>query len=306
MNPVEEFLLVKEAKDKQAGWLGDLGRAFMKGISPATSEFVPRTVGQGIASAMGQAVPGAATAGILGTAAYGIGKGYSAIKDRFAKQRDYQAMLEADPGLKRRPARQVQMMFNSLRKMAPTMSADPVIAASFIDNQLDLSGNRAVLAPQTAKTLADTQKSVTQGKGQNQLMNLLVSGAGALRPRFEGPQAPEFSFGRGEVSGRGFRTAEEADMMARRFPTEPRYSLSPTQGASATGLSADQLQQFSDKSGIPFSGMPTETRQYGPVMEKEYDDQGKVIGQYVQRDARGNPMLEQTGYSERYHTPPKP
>lgn len=147
-NPVEEFLLIKEAKDKEAGWLDSVGKAFS-------------ALGKRVA----EQVPGALASAGVTAAGVGALAGGKALYSRLTKQRDYQAMMSATPSLRKRPADQVQMMYNSLRNVAPTLAKDPLVAGSFIDNSMELSGDRAMIAPQSAKLLADTQKSITQGRG---------------------------------------------------------------------------------------------------------------------------------------------
>jgi hypothetical protein len=134
MNPVDDFL-------KTAGWWDTLKSGF------------------------GQALPGAiigaglAAGGQLGSA------GYGAIKERLTKTRDYKAMLGASPALKKFDAGQVQMVYNSLRSHAPSMSKDPLIAGSFVYKTLDLAPESGPhIDPQTAKLLAETQRNVVTAR----------------------------------------------------------------------------------------------------------------------------------------------
>lgn len=133
-NPVDEFL-------KEAGWLDTMGRAIK------------------------EAIPGAiAAAGVtaLGT---GVAKGYGMVKERFTKVRDYSNMLKSNPQLRQHDASSVQMVYNSLRKTAPTLAADPLIAGSFVRNTLEMSPESGPGIPlQSAKLLAETQRNITQGK----------------------------------------------------------------------------------------------------------------------------------------------
>lgn len=134
INPVDDFL-------KEAGWLDTMRKA------------------------VGEAIPGAvAAAGIavMGTAA---SKGFGMVKERFTKVRDYSNMLKANPMLRQQDAGSVQMVYNSLRKTAPSLAADPLIAGSFVRNTLELSPESGPGVPlQSAKLLAETQRNITQGK----------------------------------------------------------------------------------------------------------------------------------------------
>jgi len=134
MNPVDDFL-------KTAGWWDTLKSGF------------------------GQALPGAiigaglAAGGQLGSA------GYGAIKERLTKTRDYKAMLGASPALKKFDAGQVQMVYNSLRSHAPSMSKDPLIAGSFVRRTLEISPESGpFIDPATTKMLAETQRNVATAR----------------------------------------------------------------------------------------------------------------------------------------------
>ena len=144
-NPVDEFL-------KEAGWLDGMKRA------------------------LGEAIPGAVAAAglaVMGTAA---SKGYGMVKERFTKVRDYSNMLKANPMLRRQDAGSVQMVYNSLRKTAPSLAADPLIAGSFVRNTLELSPESGPGIPlQSAKLLAETQRNITQSK----------SGRGSISEAFQ-------------------------------------------------------------------------------------------------------------------------
>jgi hypothetical protein len=133
-NPVDEFL-------KEAGWLDAMGRAVK------------------------EALPGAIAS--AGVAAMGVAasKGIGMVKERFTRVRDYSNMLKANPMLRQHDAGSVQMVYNSLRKTAPSLAADPLIAGSYIRNTLEMSPESGPAVPlQSAKLLAETQRNITQGK----------------------------------------------------------------------------------------------------------------------------------------------
>ena len=134
MNPVDDFL-------KTAGWWDTLKGGF------------------------GQALPGAVIGAGLAAGGQLASAGFGLAKDKLTKPRDYKAMLEATPSLNKFDAGQVQMVFNSLRSHAPTMSKDPLIAGSFIRRTLELSPETGpFIDPATVKMLAETQRNVATAR----------------------------------------------------------------------------------------------------------------------------------------------
>lgn len=169
-NPVEDFL---QEKEKQAGFWDSLGKAW-QGVSSAfkgglaqeaLSEGTKLTMGQAVARGAGQALlPAAITAGAAAIAT-GASKGVGAIQERFGKARDYKAMLQVHPSLADKDPGQTQLYYNSLRRMAPSLAKDPLVAGSFVRNMMELQPEGGPAVPlQTAKLLTDAQKSVTQAK----------------------------------------------------------------------------------------------------------------------------------------------
>lgn len=164
MNPVDDFLAEKE---KQAGWLTSIGNAFKEGLGGG------HTMGQAMAKGLGAAAPGVLLAGAVGAAGMGIQSAYGAVKDRFSKSRDYKNMLEANPMLRKRPAGEVQLMYNSLRKMAPAMAKEPLVAGSYVRQMLDASPESGpAVPPATAKLLAETQRNLAQSSMKTPLFNV--------------------------------------------------------------------------------------------------------------------------------------
>lgn len=151
MNPVDDFL-------KTAGWLS----AFKTGLSAGGAA---RTLGEAVMHGTGQALPAAMVGAALAGTAAGVAKGIGAINNRTRKVRDYDAMLKANPVLKKYDAGQVQMVYNSLRAHSPTMARDPLIANSFVRKTLEMAPDDGpYIDPQTAKTLAETQRNLTDAR----------------------------------------------------------------------------------------------------------------------------------------------
>ena len=152
MNPVEDFL-------KEAGFWNKFGKG------------------------MENAIPGALANAALAAGAVGATKAYGAIKERLTKPRDYRAMLQADPSLSKEDAGNVQMLYNSLRSQAPTMARDPLISASFVRMSLDATGGgRPAVRMDTAKTLADAQRSLSQSMSdRGPIAGAFMAGRGDFR-----------------------------------------------------------------------------------------------------------------------------
>jgi len=148
-NAVDDFL-------KEAGFLSDLGRGLMG------------EGGKGFGHAVGQNLLGAGIAVGVGAASTGAYSAFKKIMDYRASPRDYQAMMSAHPSLKKKPARQVQMLYNSLRTTAPDMAKDPLIAGSFIRNMMAVQPDEGLAIPMdTVKTLADTQKGISDARSKD-------------------------------------------------------------------------------------------------------------------------------------------
>ena len=155
MNPVEDFLALK----KEAGWLGGLWSAFKSGITGTAHQAT--TPLQGVSRMLGQATPAAAVTVGMGVASRGIGKGVQELSERYSKPREYQSMINANPTLKKLDSGQVQMVYNSLRRIAPSFAKDPLIAGSFVRNTMEMAPETGPAIPlQTAKLLAEAQKNL--------------------------------------------------------------------------------------------------------------------------------------------------
>lgn len=150
-NPVDDFL-------KTAGWWD----AFKKGLS-GSGQSSP--IGESLMRGLGAALPGALVASGLTAGAVGASKGYSMVKERFTKSRDFKGMLEANPTLGKHDAGQVQMIYNSLRSQSPAMAKDPLIAGSFVRRTLELAPDSGpFIDPQTTKLLSETERNVSQAR----------------------------------------------------------------------------------------------------------------------------------------------
>ena len=175
MNPLEEFLHLKEEITKEAGWASNLWSAFKGGLSQQpTPAGAPPPVGEALARGAGMiGLPM-----LLGTgaalAAHGISGGIGAIRERFGKARDFKAMLSQHPQLQKEDAGHVQSLYNSLRTMSPTMAKDPLLAGSFVRNQLRMSTEEGpMVGPDTAKMLAETERGVVQSRPGHPILDTL-------------------------------------------------------------------------------------------------------------------------------------
>lgn len=171
--PLDEFL-----KIKQAGF-GDAFRAAWRGGDAV-----------GLGGALGAHLPAALVgAGVAGAGGL-IAHGFEAIRDRLTKARDYKSMLQATPDLKHFDASHTQMMYNSLRSLAPSLASDPLVAGSFVRDALRLSPEHGpAIPPATAKMLVDTQAKLDHPG----LMGSMVEAMGKASPtqRIKPPDAPK-------------------------------------------------------------------------------------------------------------------
>jgi hypothetical protein len=150
-NPVDDFL-------KTAGWWD----AFKEGLGGGSKS---RGLGEAVMKGIGSALPAALVGSGLAAGAVGASKGYSMVKERFTKSRDYKSMLEANPMLGKQDAGQVQMIYNSLRSHSPAMAKDPLVAGSFVRRTLEISPESGpFIDPQTSKLLAETQRNISQAR----------------------------------------------------------------------------------------------------------------------------------------------
>jgi hypothetical protein len=161
-NPVDDFLAAKdeiEGVEKDAGFFGSMRGEIARG--------------GGLGGTVGRYLPAAAVSLGVAAAAGGIGRAFNAIRNRLTKQRDYKNMLSANPHLAKEDASKVQMLYNSLRSMSPSMSRDPLIAGSFVRSSLELSPESGpAVPPATAQMLAKTQESLSKAKSKGLAQHL--------------------------------------------------------------------------------------------------------------------------------------
>ena len=145
---------------------------------------------RGLGGAIKSQATNTAAAAVVGL---GVGAGYSGasfgakkIQEHFGKQRDFKAMIEANPNLGKMDAGKVQMTYNSLRKMAPSLASDPLMAGSFVRKTLEMS-DPPYVDPQTMKMLSDTQKNISTSRGGSNPYRDMLMGA-ASRPVMDRPQ----------------------------------------------------------------------------------------------------------------------
>lgn len=159
MNPVDDFLKTAGIRDV----FSRIGDAFKRGLSSGGPQ---RTFGQAMAEGAGQAIPGALVGTAMLAGASGLSRGLGALSEKVTKAGDYKSMLNANPTLAKYDAGQVQMVFNSLRSQAPSMSKDPLIAGSFVRKTLEVSPESGPFVdPQTVKLLAESQRNISQARG---------------------------------------------------------------------------------------------------------------------------------------------
>jgi hypothetical protein len=137
MNPLDEFLEMK----KEGSWRENVSKALMERVLPTV----------GVAAGIGAGFAGAE-------------KAIGSIKERFGKQRDFKAMMDANPHLGKMDAGNVQLVYNSMRKAAPALASDPLLAGSFVRKTLEMS-DPPYVDPQTTKMLTDAQKNISQSRG---------------------------------------------------------------------------------------------------------------------------------------------
>ena len=174
-NPVDELL-------KHAGLLDFLrgsGERFMKGVT------AHKDGPSGFAGALGAQLPGSVAAGAVAGAGLGLAKGFGMLHERLTKTRDFKAMLQANPALHEYDAGHTQMVYNSLRSLAPSLAKDPLVAGSFVHGMLNHPGaSGPMIPPATAKMLVDTQRNM-EGRSMMQQMMEAAGKAGPLKARPE-------------------------------------------------------------------------------------------------------------------------
>lgn len=171
MNPVEEFLEVKQAG--MTGALKTLGRGLRLEASEPGESKILNTVGR-------LGTMGAISSGLVATArglAHGAGAAYDAVKDRIDKPAQFNAMLAAHPSLQEEDPARVSTVFSSIRHFAPSLAADPLAAGSFVRNVLAVSGQQDLMMPtETAKHLTEIHKNISGGRSPASLTDIFAEG----------------------------------------------------------------------------------------------------------------------------------
>lgn len=153
MNPVEEFLVEKNAAPLSSEHGRSFGNAFAQGAGA-----------------------GVATAALVGMAS-AAGK----IMDAATAKRDFRKMLEWNEDLKDEDAKWVNQAFRTLRGFAPDMSKDPLVAGAMVRRMVTsndpgkpllgapgviqeaLAGQRGITTPVRDAYGVGTSKGVVQG-----------------------------------------------------------------------------------------------------------------------------------------------
>ena len=180
MNPVEEFLQIKQA-GKGGGIMRALGKAreaIGGSIAEATGHPLSKALGWGLATSAGIGL------------GYGVGGiGAEKLYDAATKSRDFKQMMEANPHLqayqKEDPAG-FGRMFSALRRMNPEFSREPLVAGAYMHEAMETPpeerGMVAVKALQAAKPLPVRPIREVAGMGAAQF----ARGMGSL-PKEPGP-----------------------------------------------------------------------------------------------------------------------
>jgi hypothetical protein len=158
MNPIDDYLEMK----KEAGF-GDMLRGawqgFSGGVKPVLQEAqhglfgsvlgaVPPgkfdAVSRGFALGEKAQVPALAVGGALALA--GTVMAIRKIHGAMTKQRDFKQMMQLNPHLADAQAQRPEMFnqaYSSLRKMNPTLTADPLVAGAYMNKMMVLNPEQA-------------------------------------------------------------------------------------------------------------------------------------------------------------------
>jgi hypothetical protein len=145
MNPLEEFLMVKAAADFP-GMVGMMGK----------------TMGKSLAQGVG------AGAGAAGLAAVGIG--IHGVYNAITAKRDFRNMLEWNQDLHDKDPRLLNQSFRTLRRFAPDMSKDPLVAGSMLRNMVEAPGGVAGMMHEAISGQKNIPQPIMEGwmKGTQQ------------------------------------------------------------------------------------------------------------------------------------------
>lgn len=162
-NPIEAYLGEKTAAQTSlpfGGFGHSFGNAMRQGLNPSR-------LGESAANA----VLGAGGAALAAGAVAGGVRGVQALYDVATEARDFRAMLENDPDLKRKHEEEpklVNRMFTTLRTFNPAFTRDPVVAGSYVRQMVE--------DPMHAGTMA-TEALNFRDKTRNQLGDRVTQAA---------------------------------------------------------------------------------------------------------------------------------
>lgn len=110
-----------------------------------------------------------------GVAATGVamalaGDVLDAARRGLSKSKNYKNMLENNPDLKRKPAASVQKIFSTLHRFNPAFSGDPLVAGSFVRDNLNLgTSDELGVNLNTVNNLVGSYKSIRESATRFQL-----------------------------------------------------------------------------------------------------------------------------------------
>jgi hypothetical protein len=112
------------------------------------------------------------------------------LKDAIVKGRAMKSMVEANPHLAKKDAKQVKMTFNSLYHLNPDLATDPLVSGSFVTRSLDRvemgDSGGAYIDPTTA-----TQLSKGQSGHMDPVLQAFIQGGSSFKP--DKPEKPSES-----------------------------------------------------------------------------------------------------------------
>ena len=109
----------------------------------AIADYTKEKLAFGPLAVWGAAAAGSAASGVLNSIA---GDLYDAAKRGLSKQRNFNAIMKANPDLKVHPQARREAAFDALHLYAPEMTADPLVGGGLLKNMIEgPAGNEAVV-----------------------------------------------------------------------------------------------------------------------------------------------------------------
>lgn len=157
------------------GVLGDEEVAHIEGFSYSlnkTAAFSPE-----VKNAITTGVVGAAATAAGSLAMMGVAKGVSNVYDAMTFDKDLQKILKVRPELNTYPKEQVKLVYQSLRRLSPEISKDPLTASTYLVRQFERRNpsdphSLPTVELETARTLAQT--SSEYGKRRDAVREALL------------------------------------------------------------------------------------------------------------------------------------